>query len=116
MLSFRSSHVSVALHVLASCIGAFLFVSPAQATDRNCNKIQREQEKDPAAPGMDCVDITQNGNSCTRSPTVKSRPCDDYVPMVPGQAATCSTLLAADKDGDGFGDTCDNCPGIYNPD
>src|SRR5262249_40915907 len=77
----------------------------------------RNIEKDPAKGGItDCVDYFANGNTChpaTEFPIL--RLCDDYVAPGQGQAATCSNMLASDRDGDGLGDSCDNCPDNYNP-
>ncbi len=85
--------------------------------DRNCNRIQRTVETDRLKPGSSCVDYYANGNSCVAMvafPPV--RPCDDYVAPGVLMAATCSSMLAPDRDGDGMGDACDNCPDLANPD
>lgn len=111
----------------AFCIGLFSLgalltePAPAQATDRNCNGIARGQELDssvipPATPTMFCIDYVSNGNSCARRTGAPTRNCDDYVPALPSMSATCSERLAPDRDQDEWGDTCDNCPAITNPD
>lgn len=85
--------------------------------DRNCNRIDRQAETDRLNPGASCVDYFANGNSCEAKvafPPV--RPCDDYVASGVQVAATCSSMLAPDRDGDGVGDSCDNCPDSANLD
>jgi MYXO-CTERM domain-containing protein len=100
------------------CLSAVLLLlaAPAFADDVNCNGIPREQEKDALSPGNDCVHYQMNGNSCIRQLTAPTRKCDDYVAPGDGLAATCSPTLAIDSDGDGFGDSCDKCPSLSNPD
>src|SRR4051794_29784066 len=85
----------------------------ARAQDVNCNGVGR------AVEGT-CVDDQSNRGSC--SPTTLSggiaptRPCDDYLAAAYGVAATCGPSLAPDRDHDGFGDACDDCPDTWNPD
>ncbi|MDW8284195.1 MAG: thrombospondin type 3 repeat-containing protein [Myxococcales bacterium] len=100
------------------CAAALLLLGPqsAQARDVNCNNINRDVETDRLSPGQDCVDYYRNGNSCQRREDAPTRKCDDYVAPGPGIAATCRPELAPDRDGDGWGDSCDNCPDIPNPD
>ena len=87
--------------------------------DVNCNGIERSIETDGDAKrrGFQCVDYVANGNSCVvMSEFPPTRPCDDYAALGPGYAATCSSMLATDQDGDRVGDSCDNCPTVNNPD
>ncbi|HMU39313.1 MAG TPA: thrombospondin type 3 repeat-containing protein [Pseudomonadota bacterium] len=95
------------LAFLAAC----LLASPAfaQVKDVNCNDIDRPTE------GL-CIDYFANGNSCTGGEFAPKRPCDDYVAGGKGVAGKCSDQLAPDKDGDGRGDSCDNCPDKPNLD
>jgi len=96
--------------------------SRAQFTDVNCNSdrgrigsLTRPNEKDPRTGG-ECIDYKASGNTCnpvTENPI--TRPCDDYVAPGVGKAASCSPFLAPDRDGDKHGDSCDNCPDLYNP-
>lgn len=91
----------------------------AAIVDVNCNGIDRGTETDgnPRRTGLQCVDYVTNGNSCIPvSEFPPTRPCDDYVAPGPGMNATCSSMFAPDRDSDGLGDSCDNCPGVYNPD
>ncbi|HNN90797.1 MAG TPA: thrombospondin type 3 repeat-containing protein [Pseudomonadota bacterium] len=111
--SLRPSLRYVALGTWLATAG--LLPTAAWAEDVNCNGIPRAQEQDPAAAGKDCVHFQMQG-SCTRTTTSPTRKCDDYIAPGPGQAATCSDMLARDGDGDGFGDGCDNCPAISNSD
>ena len=84
--------------------------------DVNCNGIARSAELDRLNPGAYCIDYYANGNSCARTVEFPpTRPCDDYVAPGRNIPATCSSLLAADQDGDGVGDSCDNCPSTANP-
>jgi hypothetical protein len=105
-----------------SCLIVMLLVAAATPAlafeDVNCNGIERSVERDPNWPGSHCVDyFANNRNSCTRTEFgTPTRPCDDYVAPGPGQAATCSSQLASDRDGDRRGDACDNCPLVSNPD
>ena len=98
-----------------------LFVAPTVLAanpppDVNCNGIARPIEKDPRT-NLDCIDYVANGNTCTPASEFPiRRPCDDYVAPGPGRAATCSSMLASDRDGDQLGDSCDNCADVYNPD
>lgn len=85
--------------------------------DVNCNGIERRTETDRLMPGSLCVDYVANGNSCVAAvefPPVRS--CDDYVAPGLHVPATCSSMLAPDRDGDGVGDACDSCPDAANPD
>jgi len=92
-------------------------LSYAQAQDVNCNHVPgmtpnllRPNE------GDDCVDYFKNGMTCAIVlETTPYRKCDDYVAPGKGQKASCSAMLAPDKDGDLRGDSCDNCPDIANP-
>lgn len=82
----------------------------AQTADVNCNGRLRPFEGS-------CIDYVRSGSTCVPpSEVVFRRPCDDYVAPGPGQAATCSSLLASDLDADLLGDSCDNCPRVPNPD
>ena len=84
--------------------------------DVNCNGIARNAESDRLNPGAYCIDYYANGNSCARTVEFPpTRPCDDYVAPGKNIPATCSSRLAADKDSDGVGDSCDNCPVTANP-
>lgn len=86
-----------------SAVGFFATPAFAQQKDVNCNNI------DPVAEGL-CVDYFANGNSCIKNEFSPERRCDDYVAAGPGVKGQCSDKLAPDKDGDGRGDGCDNCP------
>lgn len=111
--STRPSWRSLALG--AWFVALCLLPTVAWAEDVNCNGIPRAQEQDPTAAGKDCVHYQMQG-SCLRSTSSPTRKCDDYLAPGPGQAATCSDMLARDGDGDGYGDSCDNCPAISNSD
>lgn len=92
-------------------------VIPRVHPDVNCNGISRNVETDRLNPGANCIDYVSNGLSCVKSVEFPpTRSCDDYVAPGPGVPATCSPNLASDKDSDGVGDKCDNCPTVYNPD
>lgn len=83
--------------------------------DVNCNGIDRQSESDPLKPGSRCIDYLANGNSCVAKDAFPPlRPCDDYVAPGLHVAATCSSMWAPDKDSDGVGDSCDNCPATAN--
>jgi hypothetical protein len=93
-------------------VSASLTSGLALAADKdvNCNGIPRPFENY-------CIDYFANGNSCTPIDEFPpKRPCDDYVAPAPGTAARCSSMLASDRDGDGRGDSCDNCPDRPNLD
>ncbi len=99
--------------VFAWWVAALLLamVQPALADDVNCNGIARDQE------GNNCIHYQMNDNSCTPPQLPKmppTRKCDDYVAQF-GKLGVCSSMLAIDSDGDGFGDGCDNCPMRSNP-
>lgn len=113
----RTSTRPCAMHVAFGTwlTAVLLLPSLGRAEDVNCNGIARAQEQDPSAAGKDCVHFQMQG-SCIRSMSSPTRKCDDYVAPGPGQAATCSDTLARDGDGDGYGDSCDNCPAISNSD
>jgi hypothetical protein len=71
--------------------------------DVNCNGVPRRLE------GY-CIDYDFANHSCTPIDKLpKKRPCDDYVAQRLGVNAPCSSMLASDRDGDGRGDSCDNC-------
>ena len=90
---------------------------PMPLTDVNCNNIGRNNETDRLSPGSVCIDYFANGNSCVGTVEFPpTRPCDDYVAPGKNIPVTCSTILAPDQDGDGLGDSCDNCPAVPNPD
>jgi hypothetical protein len=74
--------------------------------DKNCNGIPAEQEGE-------CIDITRYPICYYDGSTIK-RSCDDYVAL-PGEPGKCG-VLAIDIDDDGIGNSCDNCPHLYNPD
>ncbi len=85
--------------------------------DVNCNSDHGNIPSLLRALEGDCVDYVLNGNSCTEHAEVTPhRPCDDYVAFGVGQVAQCSQFLAPDRDRDEVGDSCDNCPNVYNPD
>jgi MYXO-CTERM domain-containing protein len=108
-------------------------IAEARFIDQNCNGIGRDIETDRNNPGNDCIDYVANGNSCVKmNEFPPTRKCDEYVAPGPGIPATCSPNLAPDSDylkcpdgmmhtpatpcGDGIGNSCDNCPDVYNPD
>lgn len=97
--------------VLLGLFGLLSLSSSARADDKNCNGVDR------AVEGF-CVDFVLNGNRCDATMTAPKKSCDDYVAPVMGQAAVCSAtqMAASDRDGDGFGDACDNCPERANTD
>lgn len=100
-------HFSTRLAALAAVL--FLGAGAARAEDVNCNGIERNAEGD-------CVHFQMNGNSCNPGVNPPKRKCDDYIAPGPMQAAPCSSMLAIDTDGDGFGDSCDKCPMRSNSD
>ena len=109
--------VRVACAVVA-LLGGVAVTQAAPPPDINCNGIPRATETDgnPMRSGLQCVDYFANGNSCVvMDEFPPTRPCDDYVATGAGKNATCSSMLAPDKDGDQQGDSCDNCPNIANP-
>lgn len=86
--------------------------------DVNCNDILRDDEFDKQFPidKQQCVDKEKTDNkTCLPDnwQTATRRPCDDYVADGKGIMATCGEL-AKDSDGDGLGDSCDNCPFVAN--
>lgn len=97
----------------------------AWAFDKNCNMIERFSEKDRNNKGSDCIDVVKQGN-CNPMEFSPKRLCDDYVAPGAGVEATCGELVkerdagkcmdAMFPDGDNWGDTCDNCPDVCNPD
>lgn len=113
----RTSPRLCAMHVaFGAWLSALLLLpSVGWAEDVNCNGIPRASEQDPSAAGKDCVHYQMQG-SCSRTTSSPTRKCDDYVAPGPGQAATCSDMLARDGDSDGYGDSCDNCPLVSNSD
>jgi hypothetical protein len=114
-------------------LGSIAMADAARFIDQNCNGIGRDIETDRLNPGVDCIDYFANGNSCAKmNEFPPTRKCDEYVAPGKGIPATCSPNLAPDRDflmcpdgqphtrstpcGDGIGDSCDNCPDVYNPD
>lgn len=95
---------SLFVSLMIVCSGLLVTsTSYAQFTDKNCNGLGRPGEGQ-------CIDYTANGNTCepvTEFPVL--RPCDDYV-SAPGVPGKCSSMYSQDKDNDGLGDACDNCP------
>ncbi|HNF99193.1 MAG TPA: thrombospondin type 3 repeat-containing protein, partial [Pseudomonadota bacterium] len=109
-LSRKTASRPLLAGLLFAAIGLSSGLAMAQQKDVNCNGIPRPGE------GY-CVDYFANGNSCTPiEQFTPKRPCDDYVAPGPGKAASCSDMLAPDRDGDGLGNSCDNCPDRPNLD
>lgn len=92
-------------------LGLFGLEGPARAEDKNCNGIAR------AVEGT-CIDFVLNGNRCDSTMAAPRKSCDEYAAAGMGQAAVCSAnqMPAPDRDGDNFGDACDNCPERANSD
>lgn len=101
--------------VLVALLAAEVTASGAKFIDVNCNGISMEDEVEIRSFGLYCIDYFAN-YSCEQHGIEfpLRRPCDDYVAPGPGIAATCSSQLASDKDSDGLGDSCDNCPELNN--
>src|SRR5579862_5493467 len=119
----RSQRITAALIVsvaalLSPALAGAQAVCPETATygDVNCNGIARGVEKDRNNPASDCIDYFFE--STCMPDVMRFRRCDDYYVPPPrlNVAGTCSPMLAPDKDGDCWGDDCDNCPAIPNPD
>ncbi len=99
--------------------------------DRNCNGVPRQVESDRLLlPKIDdCIDVVKDPQ-CVPDLGIHNRKCDDYLVTpnlvpIPGMCGytqpnpkvfgTCGAL-APDRDGDCWGDGCDNCPDRFNPD
>ncbi len=110
---YRSASGGFPVHAVSLLLGVLTVASATTAqadADRNCNGILRSVEKN-------CIAYMQNGLTCVPNMTNTSPKvsCDDF----PGDAPAggqCGPDLAADRDKDDWGDSCDNCPGDPNSD
>ena len=102
-----SPRLTSAASLSLALVALLMMAASARAEDVNCNHIDRAVEGD-------CVHYQMNMNSCTAGANPPTRKCDDYVAAADHQAAVCSSMLAVDTDGDGTGDSCDNCPNRSN--
>lgn len=79
-------------------------------TDVNCNGVFRSME-----PG-NCID-SDIYPGCVSDGQISRpwRPCDDYIDGDQDGIGDCAFGLAVDSDNDCWGDVCDNCPSVFNP-
>ena len=91
-------------------------VEVCNGLDDDCNGIVDDGASALCDDGNPCTDDSCDGvTGCAFMPN-DTNPCTDSNPCTPADHCVSGACAGGDADGDGMGDTCDDCPSVPNPD